>query len=346
MKIILIKYGELTTKKDNRKLFINILYNNIKRALENYNVKIIKNRVRMFIETEDNIDEIVDILKNIFGIHSIVIATRVNTNIEEIEKEVLNIAKDTKFNTFKVETDRADKSFPISSMDFSRRIGALILKNIDNIKVDVHNPEYLLKIEIREDYTYIYHKEIKYSFKESIDKLKSYIQNNKDIRIWTSHYEINSYLLMLYICNYLQNKDCNIYVVFSDEYNKDCYSPTCMNAPELNKLKDLEHKLNKNEINSYSSKLLDIVNENSDIRLLEDNNVKSVSYDYLNDYILIKLKKLGSTKISKLTIEIMKDYHLIDLLVFYLIRRLINENKIIIVTKNEDNSFEDIISIK
>lgn len=161
MKIILIKYGELTTKKDNRKLFINILYNNIKKALEDYDVKIIKNRVRMFIETEDNIDEIANILKSIFGIHSIVIATRVNTNSIEIEKEVLNIAKNTKFNTFKVETDRADKSFPISSMDFSRKIGALILKNINNIKVDVHNPEYLLKIEIREDYTYIYHKEVK-----------------------------------------------------------------------------------------------------------------------------------------------------------------------------------------
>ena len=161
MKIILIKYGELTTKKDNRKLFINILYNNIKKELEDYDVKIIKNRVRMFIETDDNIDEIVNILKNIFGIHSIVIATRVNTNTIEIEKEVLNIAKNTNFNTFKVETDRADKSFPISSMDFSRKIGALILKNINNIKVDVHNPEYLLKIEIREDYTYIYHKEVK-----------------------------------------------------------------------------------------------------------------------------------------------------------------------------------------
>ena len=161
MKIILIKYGELTTKKDNRKLFINILYNNIKKELEDYDVKIIKNRVRMFIETDDNIDEIVNILKNIFGIHSIVIATKVNTNTIEIEKEVLNIAKNTNFNTFKVETDRADKSFPISSMDFSRKIGALILKNINNIKVDVHNPEYLLKIEIREDYTYIYHKEVK-----------------------------------------------------------------------------------------------------------------------------------------------------------------------------------------
>ena len=160
MKIILIKYGELTTKGANRNLFINILYNNIKKALENYNVKIIKNRVRMFIETEDNIDEITNILKNIFGIHSIVVATRVNTNTEEIESNVLNIAKNIEFSTFKVETSRTDKNFPIKSMDFSRRIGGLLLKNIPNIKVDVHNPEYLLEIEIREDYTYIYHKEI------------------------------------------------------------------------------------------------------------------------------------------------------------------------------------------
>lgn len=160
MKIILIKYGELTTKGDNRNLFINVLYNNIKNALEGYNVKIIKNRVRMFIETEDNIDEIVDILKNIFGIHSIVVATRVNTNTEEIESSCLDIAKNTSFKTFKVQTSRSDKKFPIKSMDFSRRIGTLLLKNIPDIKVNVHDPEYLLEIEIREDYTYIYHKEI------------------------------------------------------------------------------------------------------------------------------------------------------------------------------------------
>ena len=160
MKIILIKYGELTTKGANRNLFINTLYNNIKKALENYNVRIIKNRVRMFIETEDSIDEIVNILKNIFGIHSIVVATRVNTNTTEIESNVLEIARNIEFKTFKVETSRTDKKFPIPSMDFSKRIGSLILKNIPNIKVDVHNPEYLLEIEIREDYTYIYHKEI------------------------------------------------------------------------------------------------------------------------------------------------------------------------------------------
>lgn len=160
-RIILIKYGELTTKKDNRNLFISKIYEQMKELLANYNVKITKNRVRMFIEVADNeLDEVVNIVKNIFGIHRIVIAYKVKTNIEEIEKHVLEVAKNIEFNTFKVETDRADKNFPIKSMDFSRNIGALILKNIPNKKVDVHDPDYLLKIEIREDYTYIYSKEI------------------------------------------------------------------------------------------------------------------------------------------------------------------------------------------
>ena len=133
----------------------------MKELLVDYDVKIIKNRVRMFIETTDkDIEEVVNIVKNIFGIHRIVIAYKVKTDIEEIEKNVLEIANNTVFNTFKVETDRADKNFPISSMDFSKKIGALILKNIFNKQVDVHNPDYLMKIEIREDYTYIYSKEI------------------------------------------------------------------------------------------------------------------------------------------------------------------------------------------
>lgn len=161
-KIILIKYGELTTKKANRNLFINRIYENMKLVLANYNIKINKNRVRMFIEVSDSeLDDVVNIVKNIFGIHSIVIAYKVKTEDEEIKKSVLEIAKKEKFQTFKVETDRADKNFPISSMDYSKQIGGLILKNLENKKVDVHNPEYLLKIEIRSDYTYIYSKEIK-----------------------------------------------------------------------------------------------------------------------------------------------------------------------------------------
>lgn len=160
-KIILIKYGELTTKKNNRNLFINLLYENIKNKLKNYDVKIVKNRVRMFIETNDNIDEIVNILSNIFGIHSIVVAYKVDNNIDSIKTNVLDIVKNIEFKTFKVETKRSDKRFPIPSMEFNNVIGGLILKNISNVKVDVHNPEYELKIEIREDYAYIYTKELK-----------------------------------------------------------------------------------------------------------------------------------------------------------------------------------------
>ena len=159
-KIILIKYGELTTKKDNRSLFINILYENITKALQNYNVKITKNRVRMFIETDENIDEIIEVLKNIFGIHSIVVAYKVDTNMDKIQTEVLNIVQKLNFKTFKVATKRADKNFAIPSMEMNNILGGLILKNKENVIVDVHNPEYTLKVEIREDYTYIYAEEI------------------------------------------------------------------------------------------------------------------------------------------------------------------------------------------
>jgi len=161
-KIILIKYGELTTKKDNRNLFIKKIYDQLKLALSEYDIDIIYTRDRMFIEPrKENIEQVVDIVKNIFGIHSIVIAYKVQTNIDLIKEAVLEVASTEKFDTFKVQTDRSDKSFELSSMELSRELGALILKNIPNKKVDVHNPDYLMKIEVRHDYTYIYTKEIK-----------------------------------------------------------------------------------------------------------------------------------------------------------------------------------------
>ena len=161
-KIILIKYGELTTKKANRNLFINILTQNIKNSLKNYKIKLTKNRVRMFIEVENDneLEEIIEKLTKIFGIHSIVICYKTNNNIENIKNNILEITKNMDFKTFKVVTKRSNKEFPIKSMDFNNIIGGLLLKNKPNIKVDVHNPDYTLKIEIRENNTYIYSKEI------------------------------------------------------------------------------------------------------------------------------------------------------------------------------------------
>lgn len=157
-KLILIKYGELTTKKGNRSLFINTLNNNIKNVLKNIDHRIIKNHSRMYIET-DSIELVVSKLKKIFGIHGIVICHKVNTNTDDIKESIYKILNSISFKNFKVETKRADKNFEIKSMDFSRIIGGYILKNFD-CSVDVHNPEITIHIEIREDGSYIYLDEI------------------------------------------------------------------------------------------------------------------------------------------------------------------------------------------
>lgn len=158
-KLVMIKYGELTLKKGNRNLFINVLADNIKKALKNTDAKITKDRVRMFIES-DNIDEIISRLEKIFGIHGIVVAYKVNTNSGDIENAILDLISTHDFKTFKVDTKRAFKEFPIKSMEYNNVIGSLILKN-KNVKVDVHNPDTIFHIEIREKYTYIYFNEIK-----------------------------------------------------------------------------------------------------------------------------------------------------------------------------------------
>ena len=150
-KLILIKYGELTTKKDNRKTFIKTLETNIKNKINNLYTNITKTMSRMYISyDEKNEEEILKNLTKIFGIHSIVICDKVNTNEDEI--------KNKKFKTFKVSTKRSDKTFPHTSMEFNNIIGGLVLRNFD-CKVDVHNPELNLEIEIRQEGTFIYNKE-------------------------------------------------------------------------------------------------------------------------------------------------------------------------------------------
>ncbi len=156
-RVILIKYGELSTKKGNRNFFIKTLSDNVKNKLKNYDVKISKDRARMYIEFLDSdLDNIKKVIDKVFGIHMYHIANIVDTNVDVIKDSVLEIMKNEKFNTFKVETKRSDKSFEINSQDMNRVLGGVILRNIDGISVDVHNPDVLVTVEIREKNTYIY----------------------------------------------------------------------------------------------------------------------------------------------------------------------------------------------
>jgi len=156
-RVILIKYGELTTKKGNRKFFVQTLYENIKKKLKGLNVKVSKDISRMYIEfDEKDLDLILGKIREVFGIHNFQVATKVESNIDSIKDACLNLMKGENFKTFKVETKRSDKNFPIPSLDFSNQMGGHILRNIDGISVDVHHPDVLLHIEILPHYTYVY----------------------------------------------------------------------------------------------------------------------------------------------------------------------------------------------
>ena len=158
----MIKYGELSTKKDNIKVFIDKLNSNVSKKLTDYDVSISKNKVRMFIDIKDYDEvEIISKLKEVFGIHSIVVCYKCNKSIEDIDILAKELIEKENITTFKVETNRADKNFPYNSLEVSRMVGAYLLKNVSGLKVDVHNPEITLHVEIRDDNTYLYTKEIK-----------------------------------------------------------------------------------------------------------------------------------------------------------------------------------------
>ena len=155
-KIIIIKYGELTTKHDNINFFIKTLKDNIESNLKEINHEIIYDIGRMFIKTDDY-DKVLNILSNTFGIHEINLGYELDdTSFENISKNLLTLLEDKEFKTFKVQTKRSNKKYPLNSMEVSRKLGGVILKNIDNISVDVNNPDLLINIEIRLSKVYIY----------------------------------------------------------------------------------------------------------------------------------------------------------------------------------------------
>ncbi len=160
-KIIFLKYGELSTKKDNRNYFLKILHNNIQKKLKNVEIKYDYGRMFIIPSLED-FDKTILKLKKIFGIHEIVIGYKtLNKDVEDIQNNIIELLKNKKFQSFKVEVKRSNKSYPYDSMTLRKMLGAFVLKNIQNIKVDVNNPEIIINVEIRVNEILIYFDEYK-----------------------------------------------------------------------------------------------------------------------------------------------------------------------------------------
>ena len=161
MKIILIRYGELTLKGKNRKEFERILFNNIQKQLKGLEIfKFRKDRSRIYLEItgDENLIEITKRLKIIPGMHSFSVANQCENDLEAIKREALS-AFDVSNPNFKIVTKRIYKDYPMLSNDVSRAVGGHVLFNNDGLpglKVNIHNPNQLISIEIHSDCAYVF----------------------------------------------------------------------------------------------------------------------------------------------------------------------------------------------
>lgn len=157
---ILIRYGELSLKKTNRRQFISRINNHIKRALKEYKDLTFESRgLRFYIMLNGtNFEELIPILKKIPGIHSFSLVSRCASTMEEIKQTTLELVKKELLpnQTFKVETHRADKNFPLTSIEITKEVSRNLFRNIEGLKADVHNPDYVLNVEVRLEGTFIF----------------------------------------------------------------------------------------------------------------------------------------------------------------------------------------------
>ena len=162
MKVIIIRYSEIHLKGNNREFFESALVSNIKSVLKDFRYEFSRSNARYVIRNFDETltDDIVDAVKNVFGVHSLSIAEEVPSDLNAISQAALKFLPSS--GTFKVNTNRADKRFPVRSMDVSAQIGGDLLEANPSLKVDLYNPEHTVFVDIRENgKTFVYGETIK-----------------------------------------------------------------------------------------------------------------------------------------------------------------------------------------
>lgn len=167
-KIILVRYGEIILKGLNRPVFEDKLIGNIKNAvLKAGNARVFKSQGRIYIEPqveEYDFDYVLNKLTKIFGVVSVSPVWKIDTDYEQIKATALTVAKELVANkgykTFKIETKRGNKNFPMQSPEISADVGGYLLENIPGLSVDVKNPDFIVHLEVRES-SYVYSEIIK-----------------------------------------------------------------------------------------------------------------------------------------------------------------------------------------
>lgn len=167
--VLLVRYSEIHLKGLNRPFFESKLVQNIRHALRGFKgITVFKEGSRVYVRGIEKGDEdlVIDAVKNVFGVHSISIATQTEKDYDLIKQACVEGIKSAmeknnlKAATFKVRARRSDKNFPINSMTMISEVGEYVLDNVKDLTVDLYNPQIIIDIEVREN-AYIYYDSIK-----------------------------------------------------------------------------------------------------------------------------------------------------------------------------------------
>ncbi len=161
-KVIIVRVCEIFLKGKNRFYFVNLLEENIKKALNGIKYDLVKLQMRYLVENfdEDKYDLIMSKLLKVCGIHTMSVAYCVESDVDKIAEAAIAECEDMR-GSFKVETNRADKTFPLHSVELSAEIGGRILEKYGkDLYVDVKKPKNILKIDIRENGQSLVYKDV------------------------------------------------------------------------------------------------------------------------------------------------------------------------------------------
>ena len=155
---IMVRFGELNTKGKNKKEFIKTLAVNIQNALKDFDNLSFETRYDHIFVGLNNQDyqPVLERLQDVSGIHALSLVYRCEKDVDVIKESALTLIKEEEGKTFKVKVKRGDKTFPLISDEITRIVAGHILRNVKELKVDVHNPDILLSIEVRNEAAYIH----------------------------------------------------------------------------------------------------------------------------------------------------------------------------------------------
>jgi len=159
-----LSYGELSLKGKNRGQFERMLRNRIHKSLNGYNHELVDDLSKLYVMVDNNdMDEVIEKLKKIFGVVGLNPSARIGSEDEEIKAKVLEVANyayEQGARTFKIAVNRSNKGFEKKSMDYARELGAHVLINSSFEKVQMKDPDVQINVDIRKN-VYVYTERIK-----------------------------------------------------------------------------------------------------------------------------------------------------------------------------------------